>query len=404
MWNRILLCFLFGSITLKGAACAVDVQITEGASISFCQGNISPINATSGFASYTWSGPVSGSSSSITPTVSGTYTVDATDGVGCVSSASIVVTINTNPVPVIVSSEGNVICNGSGGSTLSLTSGYSAYNWSTSETSPSILVTSAGTYSVIVTDANGCSGTSSITLSAPNFTLTAGSGGKICQGGSIPLVASGGTSYLWSTGETGSSIVVAPSITQNYSVTITNGSCIQTLEREVFVQNWPSDVVRDTFYTGVGQSVFLNGPDGYETYSWTPTQDLLAYTNQGAVFNGTQDAVYTVHSTINGCSRNDNIWVFVVKLTIPTGFSPNDDGINDFFVIPEIAKFRGKVKIFNRWGDVVYESDYYQNDWGGTCETPFCAGQGDLPEGTYYYSVDVDKVHFDGFTTIRRTK
>jgi len=60
------------------------------------------------------------------------------------------------------------------------------------------------------------------------------------------------------------------------------------------------------------------------------------------------------------------------------------------------------VVIFNRWGDKVFKSESYQNDWDGSCQTEFCIGNGQLPEGTYFYTIDIESIHFDGFTTIKR--
>ncbi len=72
------------------------------------------------------------------------------------------------------------------------------------------------------------------------------------------------------------------------------------------------------------------------------------------------------------------------------GISPNNDGINDVLIIPGIKSYKNHLTIFNRWGNVVWEQENYQNNWGG--ET----NQGDtvvstdfkLPDGTYYYVID----------------
>jgi gliding motility-associated-like protein len=100
--------------------------------------------------------------------------------------------------------------------------------------------------------------------------------------------------------------------------------------------------------------------------------------------------------------RSDEIRVIVVNLTIPTGFSPNADNINDTFTIPELDAYKAKLQVFNRWGDLVFESNDYQNDWDGTCKSGFCLGSGPLPEGTYFYTIEIENIQFDGFTTIKR--
>jgi gliding motility-associated-like protein len=76
---------------------------------------------------------------------------------------------------------------------------------------------------------------------------------------------------------------------------------------------------------------------------------------------------------------------------MPQGISPNGDGKNDTFIIPGILNAQpNTVTIFNRWGNIVYEKDNYQNDWHGQTDRAFdlLASDGLLPDGTYYYVVD----------------
>lgn len=384
-------------------ACTSDVTILEGTTISFCQGQGGTINASAGFVSYAWTGPQTGMNSSMTPNQSGQYIVTAMDDLGCVSSDTIYVTINSNPIAVIFSSEGSQICQGGNGTTLSLTQAFASYQWDTGSNASSIQISQGGTYTIQVVDFNGCTGNSSITISQPIFTLTNASNSSVCNGSSLNLSANGGTSYSWSTGETNSTIVVSPSVETNYSVTISNGNCTETLSQLITVEEMPISSITDTFYIASGDNVFINGPDGYTSYNWAPQQDLSTYSSQGAIFSGSQTTNYTIiSSNSNGCIRTDSVIVIVIALTIPTGFSPNGDYVNDAFEIPELTKYKAKLVVFNRWGDKVYENDHYQNDWNGTCQTPFCLGSGTLPEGTYFYSIDIEKVHFDGYTTIKR--
>ena len=89
-------------------------------------------------------------------------------------------------------------------------------------------------------------------------------------------------------------------------------------------------------------------------------------------------------------------------MTIPEGFSPNNDGRNDFFVIPEINPYNASLKIWNRWGDIVLEDDHYQNTWDGTCRGPLCTGSGPVPDGTYFYTLEVKERTITGNITIKR--
>ena len=75
-----------------------------------------------------------------------------------------------------------------------------------------------------------------------------------------------------------------------------------------------------------------------------------------------------------------------VHVNIPEGFSPNDDGINDTFVIQGIENYAdNRIRIFNRWGNKVYEASPYRNDWDGRNHEGGNVGSDKLPVGTYYY-------------------
>jgi gliding motility-associated-like protein len=81
--------------------------------------------------------------------------------------------------------------------------------------------------------------------------------------------------------------------------------------------------------------------------------------------------------------------VYVVPAKIPHGFSPNGDPYNEYFVIEGAELYeKVSVKIFNRWGNIVYENDAYKNDWDGTSKNSFTLGNSKLPSGTYFYVVD----------------
>lgn len=391
-------------LTFQSKACGVDVTVLEGNSIEICQFTNQSINASSGYVSYTWYGVQNGSGSSIIPQNSGWYYVDAEDNVGCISTDSIEVTILPTPNPVISSSEGPILCPGSTGTILSLSQTYNGYSWSTGQTDPAILVSQEGTYSVLVTDANGCQGTSAITINSPNFSLNAiGGTNFVCEGSTITLEATGGDAYSWSTGEFGSTIAVAPDSNTTYSVTIFKGSCQQTLSQLITVLQIEDYYLPDTIFIKKGDETFVAGPTGFDQYSWTPIDDLTVPNAAGTSFIGEETTLLTLEaSSGSGCALTDSVLIYVMDVTIPEGFSPNNDTHNDFFVIPELDSFTGGLTVWNRWGDVVLKEELYQNDWDGKCETSFCLGKEDLPEGTYFYLLEIVGLKFDGFLTLKR--
>jgi len=87
---------------------------------------------------------------------------------------------------------------------------------------------------------------------------------------------------------------------------------------------------------------------------------------------------------------------------IPGGFSPNNDGVNDKFVIENFGTKRMSLEVFNRWGNRVYHNTDYKNDWEAKSNDGVVVGQY-LPDGTYYYVVSFDNAERrTGFITIHR--
>ncbi|MCA0132389.1 gliding motility-associated C-terminal domain-containing protein [Winogradskyella alexanderae] len=91
------------------------------------------------------------------------------------------------------------------------------------------------------------------------------------------------------------------------------------------------------------------------------------------------------------------------ELEVYNLISPNGDGLNDVFVIDGITLFDNEVKIFNRWGNKVFETRNYQNDWNGFANTGRIFGKGEaLPVGTYFYTVELkdENLNFAGWLYI----
>lgn len=399
---------IFCMLLLSGYAstqiqCAVDVTINEGATISMCESSPTTISGLNGFVSYAWTGPETIAGQFITPQFSGQYVLAAVDASSCVSTATIDVTLLPDPIPTILSSEGNNICS-TGGTILSTSTPYVSYDWGSGNTGATFFIDVPGTYNVTVVDADGCEGSNSISISELNFELTstAVSG---CVNNGLDLVASGGTSYAWSTGEFGNTINVNPSVTTNYSVIITAGSCSETLQISIEPIEFIDFALPDTVFTGVDEAIHINGPDDFSSYNWSPISNISTHTNQGVTFIGSTPQLLTltaIHSS--GCIITDSVLVLVLDLAIPNGFSPNGDDFNQAFVIPKLEEYNldARVSIWNRWGELVLEDEHYQNDWEGTCKTGLCLGNDDLPDGTYFYLLEVKDIDFKGYITLKR--
>ncbi len=175
----------------------------------------------SGGSSYLWSTGSTAVSINQTINSAATYTITVTAANGCTASTSAVITPNSKPTPNI--SGATSFCPGSS-TTLDAGSGYTFYNWSNGASTQTFSVNTVGTFTVTVTNSNGCSGTANVTTTLnPNLAPSISGGLSICAGSSTTLdVGNGYTSYNWSNGATTQTISVSAATT--YTVTVTNAN------------------------------------------------------------------------------------------------------------------------------------------------------------------------------------
>jgi gliding motility-associated-like protein len=249
--------------------------ITASGPITFCQGGNVTLTCNPAGASYLWSnGAVT---QSITVNTSGTYTVTLTDANGCVgtSQTPVVVTVNALPAPSITASGPTTFCAGDS-VILTCNPAGASYLWSTNAVTQSITITTAGNYTVTLTDANGCVGTSSpitvVVNPLPTPTITASGPTAICAGSSVTLTCNpAGTSYLWSTGAVTQSITVTTA--GNYTVTLTNANgCAATSAATVVTINpLPTPTISAGGPTSfcIGQNVVLTCNPAGASYLWS---------------------------------------------------------------------------------------------------------------------------------------
>jgi gliding motility-associated-like protein len=101
---------------------------------------------------------------------------------------------------------------------------------------------------------------------------------------------------------------------------------------------------------------------------------------------------------LGGCVSTDDVFVKLLKApVIPNTFTPNEDGINDFWIIQYIESYpNARVQIFNRYGQQVFESRGYDKPWDGNYKGK------PLPFGTYYYVIEPGsgRKPYTGYVTI----
>ena len=264
----------------------------------FCLGDYTTLTATGG-DTYLWS--TGATTASINVNTAGNYSVTASTSNGCSGSAS--VTVIQNQADNVTISGNTVICSGIG-TTLTASSG-ADYLWSTGETTQYITANNPGVYSVTVTNSNGCSSSTTQTVSLMEQTTISGNS-HICSGQSTTLSANGSGSYAWNNGANTSFITV--NIPGNYSVTVTmpNG-CASSASVDVTIGTTPTPTIlgNTTFCQGQTSTLTANGGT---TYVWNN-----ASTNNSITVS--QSGVYTVTATnAEGCSNTANVTVTVNPL------------------------------------------------------------------------------------------
>jgi len=299
-------------ITINPTPTPIPV-ITPDGSTTFCFGDNVNLAADT-WDSYLWA-PNGDTTQSITVNQSGLYVVTVTNEFGCeADAAGVVVTVNELPEPVIQTNGDSAICQGE---TIELSTGlFNNYLWSTGDTTQVISVDTTGTYSVTVTDANGCTGTSEdyevVAHALPEISVEADGPTTICEGSEVVLGAIGNGPYLWSTGETTTTITVSDAGAYFVQATDPVTGCVGVSD-DIVIDHFPDF---DPEITADGSTAFCSGADVVLTaseatsYSWS-TQEIT----QSITVTETGVYIVTVADT-NGCSSTASQTVTVLPAPI----------------------------------------------------------------------------------------
>ena len=242
-------------------------------------------------------------------------------------------------------------------------------------TDPNGCVSEKAIQNIIVEDA------APVEITASATTLCAGASGNIMlQGaaGSISWYRDGSLIP----GQHGSVLTVSES--GEYSAII-SGACEQNTDVIQISLIDFSISAGDDMLVDEGHSVQIHTETSHPAveYTWTPMLPKVA----NPVFTPTETIVYSVTATdVNGCEASDEVKITVVRpLFIPNAFTPNGDGVHDTWEITGLERYGNDVtvRIFNRWGNIVYEGRGYAFRWDGTKN-----GQA-MPVATYYYVVEL---------------
>ncbi len=341
----------------------------------------------------------------VSPDTATTYTIIASNGV-CFDTLSI------NVTPNLFSVVGDTTyCQGGSSSitsTTNLTQNLS-YSWSPTDglsctncPSPNVSNAPVGLNNYVVTFTSpGCTVTDTVAVNVLAFpNADAGADATLCEGEEVTLggTPETGVNYLWvnqTTGDTIGNVMnlnLTPQSTATYQLLADNGQCSSTGTVTVNVSGNFDLTTNNDEEIDIGNSVNVTttatqtgiNPIGQLTYVWTPPTGLSDPNSPNPVASPTETTVYTVTATsAAGCSQTASFQITVNTpfFNVPNAFTPNGDGTNDALKVLSANGANFDVitfKVFNRWGQVVFNSTD-KNGWDGT------ANGTALPQDTYIY-------------------
>jgi gliding motility-associated-like protein len=322
-----------------------------GPDTTLCNGGWLLLDAGNPGSQYTWS--TGDTTQWITVLGSGTYTVDVSY-LGCPISDTIDVMFEN--VPVVDLGPDTSFCLGL---TYTLDAGTATdYLWSTGAVTQTIDVTTTGTY--IVTASNGaCETMDTVVVSFdPAPVVALGPDQTVCDGQTVTLDAENpGANYVWSTGEVTQTIdVFWPAV---YSVTVEQNGCVGVDTFELL--NFPQSIVTlgDEEEICHYDYATLTASSGLNTYAWSTGQTgrIIQVNNQATFWvtgvdnNGCQADTAYQNILVEDCSCTPD-----KNLYVPNAFTPTQLANTRFFPRGNTNMFINEMKIFNRWGELVYQA------------------------------------------------
>jgi gliding motility-associated-like protein len=376
-----------------------EIVLTLPSDTTICVGDTMNIwtNVIGGHApyDYLWSTGDTLDSLVVIPVVNDTFSLTVTDGCGNDTTNQIFVGLS-QPVFQMF---GDTICGNDTAHVGVITNETYNYLWNDGQQLQviDVIPTTSVVMSVVVSDSLGCAVEDSVDIflsPAPIVSLSPDT--VVCAGDDAVLRAAGNYYFLWDNGVTTATNTVTPAANTVYSIEITdNVGCknngqieVDVLPQPVAVITVPSDTVCK------GQTIILQGAGG-DQYHWS-----TGSFNQDISISPMQNSDYTlIVSNVSGptvCTDDTTISLFVERCTyvyVPTAFTPNGDGMNDKF--GPVGKFQALVSfqmlIYNRWGEVVFETSDYQEMWDGTYKGV------NSPNDVYTYIIIIEQMQLEPY-------
>lgn len=338
----------------------------------------------------------------------GTYTVQLTASYneGCADTATTNITIK--PVPAIAAGNDTIIC---AGTPLQLHAGGSGvYTWQPAAflscvTCNDPVVTTQNDMYVYLSGRNneGCEKMDSIFIKVKKpFAISRGNDTAICEGRPAAFNISGAEKYVWTPSEGLSNAfignpVASPTVTTTYKVVASDDhNCFKDsaeITVKVFQQpfvNAGDDIILNTANPVTLAPVYSGD---ITSYTWSPVVELSCYDCPNPIVSPKKNTTYKIEvSNAGGCKASDEITIFVKcdasSISIPTAFSPNNDGRNDKFGPLGTGNIMiSSFKVFNRFGQLIFlNGNFRLDDKSGGWDGKFKGV--DQPAGNYVYSIE----------------
>ncbi len=316
--------------------------ITPAGSTSICSGSSVTLNASTGTGySYQWqlggSNIAGATTSSFIASAAGSYVVIVTVGSCSTTSSAVVITVNPLPAATITPVGSTILCSGGTVGLNANTGAGLTYQWYlggvpiSGATASSWSAVSSGNYTVVVTNAAGCSNTSAVTAVtvgvSPTATITPAGPTTFCSGGSVVLngTAGSGLTYQWNVGGTPVSGATNASYTAttagSITLTVTNLSgCNATSSATVVVVNPSPAAITGTLVVCAGATTPLF--DATTGGTWSSTNPAAATISGTGVVTGVgTGGVSTISYTISGCAATAIVTVNSISVAAITGSS-----------------------------------------------------------------------------------
>jgi gliding motility-associated-like protein len=312
--------------------------------------------------------------------------------------------------PITLASSDTTICEGK--SALMVATGGNLYYWDNDigSTSDSIYVfpTTSTTY-LVQAIANGCYGnadTIEITV-IPNPIVQIQASAVTCSGAPIELIASGNASnYIWTGGynSANNTIIFIPLLNTDYILTGYLNNCFQTDTFRINEFDNPKAVFDYQIDTCAGRLILSDGSEGSNSYLWNFDNQQSTLQNPTFSFNNFSNdlPVQLILNPNTACADTaltelELSELAADKVLIPNIFTPNNDKVNDLFVIQ--SRFNCKpiiIHIYNRWGDLVFEKEATKIEWDGKYKNA------ELSSGVYFYLIEYNNSETRGSVSILR--